>query len=136
MSAGALGGVAAAASTPTNRFAELQSADFIKVILSELSNQDPLEPAGTDALLKQLESLRSIETQMKLQDKLETLVLKQQIALAGAMIGKVVAALDDAGERISGLVTSVRINDGQALLELDSGQVVAMDSVTRIEQSP
>lgn len=131
MSAGAIGSVSGPAAA-TNRFAELQSEDFIQVMLSELSNQDPFEPTDSSALLEQLSSLRNIETQLELQTKLESLVLQNQVAIAGGLIGMHVAGLDDANNETSGLVTSVRVQDGQTLLELDNGKTLAMDHVTEI----
>ncbi len=133
MSAGAIGGLAATDGLPVNRFADLKSQDFIKVMLAELSNQDPFEPTDSAALLEQLSSLRNVETQLELQNKLESLVLQNQVAVAGGMIGLVVTGLNAANDQVSGLVTSVRVQDGKALLELDTGQTVAMEQVTRID---
>jgi len=43
-----------------NRFNELSSDDFLQIIFAELTNQDPLEPQDTGALLEQLNSIRQI----------------------------------------------------------------------------
>ncbi len=134
MSAGAIGGVAATTDVQVNRFADLKSQDFIKVMLAELSQQDPFEPADSAALLEQLASLRNVESQLDLQNKLESLVLQNQVAVAGGMIGLQVSGIGSASGEVSGIVTSVRVQDGEALLELDTGQTLAMDRVTRIDR--
>ena len=41
-------------------FGALDSDEFTKLILTELGNQDPLEPNDTKALLEQLSIIRSI----------------------------------------------------------------------------
>ena len=133
MSAGAIGGLSGAAAPQVNRFAELNSQDFIQVMLAELSNQDPFEPTDSTAVLEQLSSLRNIESQLELQEKLESLVLQNQIAIAGGMIGKSVQGLDVTNDRIGGVVTAVRVVDGEAILELDSGKTLPLDRVTRID---
>ncbi|MDH3584900.1 MAG: hypothetical protein OER86_11870 [Phycisphaerae bacterium] len=129
-----LGAIAGGTERPelTNRFAEMSSEDFIRVLFTELRNQDPLEPQDSSKLLEQLSSLRNIESQLTLQEKLESLVLGNQIASAGNLIGKLVEGLDGFNDQVQGLVTSVRVADGQVVLELDSGQALEMDRVTTI----
>ena len=52
-------------------FGALDSDEFTKLILTELGNQDPLEPNDTKALLEQLSIIRSIESDTKLNDTLK-----------------------------------------------------------------
>lgn len=134
MSAGSIGGatLGSGAAAP-NRFAELQSDDFVRVMIEELSHQDPFNPQDSAALLEQLSSLRNIESQFSLQEKLESLVLQNQISAAGGLIGRMVTGLDANNNAVQGMVTSVRVQDGQAILELDSGGALPMDRVTRID---
>lgn len=132
MSAGAIAGSSVTASGASNRFADLSSDDFIRVMLSELENQDPFEPTDSSALLEQLSSLRNIESQLSLQDQLESLVLQNQITSAGGLIGKLVIGLDDAHAEVDGLVTAVRVEQDRVFLELDTGQTLRADRVTQI----
>lgn len=133
MSAGALTGAGSVgALTETGAFGQLKSEDFIKVLLTELTTQDPFDPQDSSALLEQLSSLRSIESQLSLQHGLEDLVLQNQVSAAGGLIGKLVSGLDSLNNTVEGLVTSVRVQDGQAILELDSGKTLAMDRVSGI----
>ncbi len=134
MSAGAITGAAATAAPAGNRFAELSSDDFIRVMLSELQNQDPFAPSDSAALLEQLSSLRNIESQLSLQKQIESLVLQNQIAQASALIGMLVRGLDDGNDAVEGLVTSVRVQGGRAFLELDTGQTLRADRVTEIRE--
>ena len=115
-----------------NAFAELDSGEFLNIMLTELTNQDPLQPNDTAAVLEQLSSLRNIESQVSLQEQLETMVMQNSISQASGMIGKVVEGLDLGNDRISGVVTSVRVVDGEAELELDSGKTLPIDRVTAI----
>lgn len=120
----------------TGAFGSLKSDDFIKVMLSELQHQDPLNPQDSSKLLEQLSSLRNIESQLDLQSKLSSLVLQNEVASAGNMIGKLVSGLDSSNEAIQGVVTAVRVSDGKAILELDSGKTLGMDRVTRVGPKP
>lgn len=122
----------AASDGGTSGFADINSKEFVKILITELTHQDPLKPNDSQAILEQLSSLRNIESQMALQDKLEAMVMQNQFAQAGGMIGKVVEGLDLAGEKVSGEVVSVRLVDGQAVLELDTGKNLLMGRLTRI----
>ena len=135
MSAAAIGGASlvGSQSTANNQFAAIETEDFIRVLVSEMANQDPFDPQDSAALLEQLSSIRNIESQLVLQDKLETLVLQNQISVAGNLIGRLVTGLDANNDNVQGLVQSVRVQDGRAILELDSGASLPMDRVTRID---
>ncbi len=134
----AIGGstVGAAGSSQPSGFAAIKSEDFVRIMIEELSNQDPFQPQDSSKLLEQMSSLRNIESQIGLQEQLESLVSQNQIASAGGMIGKMVKGLDGQNQRIEGLVTSVRVVDGEAVLELDSGRLLPMDRVTQIASAP
>ncbi len=129
MSVGAISG-----SNSGGAFGSMSSDDFIKVLTAELANQDPLDPQDSGALLEQLSSLRNIESQLSLQQQLESLVMQNQVAAAGGMIGKEVEGLDDQNNAVSGLVTAIRVEDGKAILELDSGKAINIDRVSRITE--
>lgn len=129
------GSPSAESQTPgVNPFGSLDSGEFVKVMLEEMSNQDPFKPNDTAAILEQLSSLRNIESQSSLQEALQTLVLQNGVAQAGGMIGKVVQGLLEDGRRVYGKVTSVRVVDGEASLELDTGASLPLDRVELISE--
>ncbi len=115
-----------------DKFASLSSSEFVKIMLSELKNQDPLSPQDSSKMLEQLSSLRNIESQTSLQDSLKDLVSQNQISSAGALIGKSVEGLDASNNKVTGLVTSVRVTDSKATLELDNGKSLEMSRVTAV----
>ena len=85
MSAGAIGGAGSslgAAVSGSSGFSELSSGEFLKIMLTELTNQDPFKPQDSGALLEQMSSLRNIESQLQLQEKLNALVLQNGISSA------------------------------------------------------
>ncbi len=115
-----------------NQFSDLSSDQFIKIMLSELTQQDPMKPADTSAILEQISSLRNIESQLSLQERLEALVMQNGVSAASGMIGKLVEGIDNSNNRINGLVTSVRIQNKKTYLELDNGMSLSVDRVTRV----
>jgi len=119
-----------------NRFSDMSSEEFLEVLMQELKNQDPLNPQDSTKLLEQLSSIRSIESQLQLNDQLSALVNQNQFASAGGLIGKLVAGLDANNNEAIGQVVSVRMAEDKVFLELDTGQSVNMDRVTQIANMP
>ena len=66
----------------------------MKIIFTELQQQDPFKPNDSSALLDQLNSIRQIESDMQLTEQLESIVFQNQLASASNMIGKVVQGLE------------------------------------------
>lgn len=115
-----------------NVFGQLSTEQFIGVLIEELRQQDPFDPQDSQALLEQLSSLRNIESQMELQDQLQSLVLQNQVSAAGGMIGKVVQGRDSNNDSVSGRVESVRVEKGKPILELENGKSVPMNNITKV----
>jgi flagellar basal-body rod modification protein FlgD len=129
----AIGSLAPASAAPAkNAFSELGSEDFVKIIFTELGNQDPLQPSDSKALLEQISSLRSIQSDMDLGSRLGTLVSQNELSSATGLIGKLVSGVSDRNERVLDFVVSVsRTKDG-AILNLGGGQKVAVGNVDEV----
>jgi len=105
-----------------NAFGELTSQNFLNIILTEMTRQDPLSPSDTSALLQQLASIRSIESDLQLGERLDSIVQQSQFSSAASLIGKLVSGLDENNTSAAGFVVSIsRTKDGPAL-NLDNGQ--------------
>jgi flagellar basal-body rod modification protein FlgD len=114
---------------------ELKTEDFIKMMITQLQNQDPLEPAKNQELLAQMSQIGQLQSATSLQESLKGLVLQNQIGSAGNLIGKMIRGLDDRNENIQGVVNSVRVQDDQVFLELDNGKSLSMARVTTIAEA-
>ena len=113
-----------------------KAEDFIKMMVTQLQNQDPMEPAKNEELLAQMSQIGQLQSATSLQDSLKGLVLQNQIGSAGNLIGKMVEGADANQESISGLVSSVRVTKDGVFLELDSGKELALNNVTNIAGAP
>ena len=117
----------------TSRFNELSSEEFIKIIFTELQNQDPFKPNDSGALLEQLNSIRSIESDIEMSNRLESIVFQNQMSSAGGLIGKRVAGLTAESERVGGVVKSVARTGDEIALVLENGWIIPMDNVEYID---
>lgn len=126
----------AANNTPSGRQVsrkmDLKTEDFIKMMITQLQNQDPMEPAKNEQLLAQMSQIGQLESATQLQSSLSKLVLQNNLGAAGNLIGKQVQGLGDDGDDLGGEVTSVRVEAGDVYLELDTGSRLRLDRVTEI----
>jgi flagellar basal-body rod modification protein FlgD len=112
-----------------NAFSDLTSEEFVKIMFTELANQDPLKPNDSSALLEQMSSLRSIQSDIDLSSKLQSMVSQNQLAAAGGLIGKYISGISTGNLRVEGEVISVsRTNEGP-VLNLDNGFRVRFENV-------
>jgi len=124
-------GAAAAAAQP-NRFNELDSQEFLGIILAEMQSQDPLAPNDTNALLDQLSSVRAIESDLQLTDRLEALVADNRLASAASLVGRRVEGVGEDRSPVAGRVQAVRTRQGEPVLVLETGQSLRLDDLTTI----
>lgn len=122
--------------TGSSAFSKLSSEDFTRIILQELSKQDPLQPSDTNALIQQLSGIRNIQSSMDLGDKLKSLVSQNEFASATGLIGTTISGISLESSRVHGVVASVSRTSEGAVLTLADSTRVRMSDVDQIEQTP
>lgn len=112
----------------------LGSQDFLKLLITQLTNQDPLEPTDNDELLRQISSIREIELSTTLTDSLRSLTDQQRFASASTLIGQYVTSLPgEDGATHQGIVVGVRFSEaGRALIQLSDGSEMPLERVQTI----
>lgn len=128
----AIGTGATPSSSSVNAYSELGSEQFMKIILTELSRQDPLKPTDTGALLEQLSTIRSIQSGSDMQKSMKSLVGQNEFSSAAVLIGHAVSGISEESMRVSGVVASVSRTDSGPVLTLASGTRVPMNKVDAV----
>lgn len=105
--------------------------DFLKLLVTQLKNQDPLDPLKNEDFIAQLASFNSLEQMLNLNKSFETLLTLQQITQASSLIGKQVVYYDTDGNSHEGTVDSVELYGGIPMLNVD-GNSISIDSVAEI----
>lgn len=121
-----------AQSTRTNKFGDLTSEQFTKIMLSELQSQDPLKPNDSNALLQQLSSIRSIESNLSLEKKLGNILSQNQLASAGNLLGANISGLTETNNRVSGTVVGVNAGPSGVSVTLAQGWTVPFSKIDGI----
>ena len=99
----------AANSLKGNGLNDIDLTQFLNLMLTELQNQDPLNPTDNAALLQQVGELRGISSNDSLVTTLKGFSNTQELTTASSLIGKTVKGLDDAAKEVNGEVTSVSV---------------------------
>ena len=96
-----------------NDLRELDMDHFLQLLISELQNQDPLEPMDNAAIVEQIGQIREISATDKLTDTLDAVLTGQNMSTAASLIGKRIHALSDAAEDIEGEVDRVSLENAE-----------------------
>jgi len=112
-------------------FAALTADDFMKLLLTQLQNQDPTEPTSNEELLNQLSSMQSLASSIELKDTLEEIVLGQQLSDAAAFLGSYVTADTEDNRQVDGVVDRVVMREGTPYLGIGNEEV-PVDKVTQV----
>lgn len=113
----------------------LGKQDFLKLLIAQLRNQDPMKPMEDREFITQLAQFGTLEALQNLEKKLDGNNGAQAVGQAAVLIGKRVEATLSDGRALSGLVSEVRLVSGLPRLIVD-GQSVEMSQVTMIGGQP
>ncbi len=117
-SIGAIGQQVQQNPTGYDAFGEIDLNDFIKLMVTELQNQDPLDPMDNAQILQQMSQIRSIKSNDRLTDTLESVFLGQSLVTASNLLQRTIVGLSDKSETVTGRVDRVSIEDGLAKLHI------------------
>ena len=99
--------------------------DFLKILLTQLTYQDPMKPMDNQAFMAQMAQFSTLEQTRQLTEKIDTLLGIQAATQSVGLIGRTVD-VDSSTGAISGQVTALDLSTGspQLTLKLASGQVL------------
>lgn len=107
----------------SNRQTEIQSKknivgkdDFLLLLVTQLKNQDPLEPMKDQEFMAQMAQFSSLE-------QLQNLTMQTEVNQALSLVGAEITA-ERNGELITGIVEKVRLSEGKPLLVVNNTEVV------------
>ncbi|MEH7234769.1 flagellar hook assembly protein FlgD [Bacillus sp. JJ1562] len=119
--------------------------DFLKILMTQLQNQDPMNPMEDKDFIAQMATFTSLEQMTNMNSTLEKFVSGQQgeqLLKYSNMIGKKVEysfkTEDEDGREIlkngQGIVTSVSQKSGYIELELKDGTKIYSDEILKVKE--
>ena len=117
--------VTSSTSTPSSSAAAAKAASnlvdynsFLKLLVAQMKNQDPMNPTDSTQYLSQLASFSSVEQAVQTNAKLDQLLQTNSLNQADALIGH---TLSNADRSVTGKVVSVTYSSDGLTAQLDSG---------------
>lgn len=91
-------------------FASVDMNEFLKLLIAQMQNQDPLSPMENTEIMQQIGQIREIGATDKLTSTLDSVLMGQNLSTASSLIGKKVTALTDDGRNVTGVVDRVSVD--------------------------
>ena len=105
--------------------------DFLKLLITQLTTQDPLSPKTDADFIAQMATFSSLEQAKATQAEIAQLRADQQLLQAQSLLGRTVTIRTGETTPISGLVSAVLIEAGTPKLVVD-GQAYPLDRVQSV----
>jgi flagellar basal-body rod modification protein FlgD len=90
----------------------LSQGDFLKLLVAQMTAQDPLNPLNNQDLLTQMVQFSTLQQNTNLQSALTGMQTSQDLTQANALLGRQVAVLADTNTLVQGVVTGVALDSG------------------------
>jgi flagellar basal-body rod modification protein FlgD len=136
-------GIVSSSTTPSSATSGLTEQDFLNVLITQLQNQDPLQPMDDEQFLGQLAQFSALQVATQQSAQLDSLLTFNSMNQALALLGKSVqASQSSSGTTASatavGTVTAVDFSTGSPALTLTTGTGtitgVPLSAVTLVQQ--
>lgn len=123
---------------------ELGKDEFLKLLMAQIKNQDPLDPMDDKEFISQMTTFSSLEQMMNMNESIQQLVKNQSVSPViqySHMIGKEVSyyKLDEESgdilepkEIVTSQVKAISEKEGFAVIELENDQKIYTDEVLRV----
>lgn len=106
--------------------------DFLKLLVAQMSSQDPLNPQKDTDFIAQMAQFSTLEQSKTMQTDLSGLRSDQQLARAGALLGQTVTVNPGNGaDPVTGVVTSVQTTSAGAKLVINN-TAYTLDQVSQV----
>lgn len=108
--------------------------DFMKILLTQLTYQDPLKPMDNQEFMAQMAQFTSLEQTQQLNEKITLLVANQAALQSVGLIGRTVDLAISNGATLTGTVTALSLAGESPALSVttSSGAVLTGVSLSQV----
>lgn len=109
------------------------TGDFLDLLISQITNQNPMEPMDNETMVTQMTQMQTMQTLEQLNDTMGIMMLYQNLMNSINLIGKKVTVISpETGEDVVGNVEGIRIENGFPGVVID-GEFYDISLVRNIE---
>lgn len=129
-----IGSITAEPISQTAGSSSLGQAELFKVLLTQLSFQDPLKPLDNREFITQLAQFSGLEINRDVSDRLSTLLSMQSVTQSMGLLGETVSVDTENGRAITGNVTAIVLKEGvpKITIQRPNGEYVPDLSVSDV----
>ncbi len=113
----------------------LNQDDFLHLMITQLANQDPMNPMKDTDFIAQMAQFSALEQSKTMQADMAALRAQNQVLHANGLIGRLVELQTDSGLLTAGIVSGVIITDGVPKLVVNDG-VFDLSRVVSVAPAP
>ncbi|TFF21696.1 flagellar hook assembly protein FlgD [Jiella endophytica] len=100
---------------------------FLKLLVAEMSNQDPLNPTDSTEYVAQFATFSNVEQAIATNSKLDSMLAVSALTQANSLIGRAITSADGS---TGGIVAAVRAGSNGIEAVLQSGESVILQTGT------
>jgi flagellar basal-body rod modification protein FlgD len=104
--------------------------DFLKILLTQLTYQDPLKPMDNQEFMAQMAQFTSLEQTQQLNEKMSTLISNQAALQSVGLIGRTVDITSSTGAAVTGTVVALSLTGDSPALTLTTTFGATMSDVS------
>jgi flagellar basal-body rod modification protein FlgD len=123
---------------PKGQANSLGKMEFLKLLMAQMKNQDPMKPMDDTAMIAQMAQFSALEETQALRGVIQQTSNTQTISQAASLIGKYVQANQTDGSAITGAVTGVRFettDDAVTPIVQIDGQDVNYSTIRKVSST-
>lgn len=109
--------------------------DFMKLLMTQMQNQNPMDPTNSAEFMSQLAQFASLQGITQLNQNFANLLTLQSLNQGTSLIGKPITYTDSGGRTASGTVGSVSMVGGQVQLVVN-GTNVSLSQIQSVQAAP
>jgi flagellar basal-body rod modification protein FlgD len=129
MAIDAIGVTPSSGSSDLSQSSAINQQDFLKIMMTQLRNQDPLKPMDNQQFLAQLAQFSALELSREQKTNTDTLLAVQSNTQAVELLGRNVEVATDSGSQV-GNVTAISIASGTPALTIVTSAGVTLTNVS------
>jgi flagellar basal-body rod modification protein FlgD len=123
-------------SSPPAASTGLDFQSLLRIILTQLTYQDPLKPMDNFEFVSQLAQFSQLQQSQTLNDQITSLLAAQAAMQGTTLLGRTVDYTNPAGQTLSGIVKAVSFTSGQpqVSIQTSTGEIISGVAISAISQ--
>ncbi len=113
---------------------DVSHEDFLQLLVTQMQNQDPLNPMQDTDMMAQFAQLQTLDNQKVMTDAMVDMRKEYAVQGASSMLGMEITSKNLDGKEVTGIVVNTFTKGSDVRLTLDSGEIVTYNDITNVSK--